>query len=216
MTIRDLPRDQSASTAAEFGLVLPLLMLLLFGIVDVGRWMWTYNQAEKAAQMGARFAIVGDGAAGSQASGTGIYASYVGTASLTQGDVIPASAFGKITCTGTVGTGGAITATCTCTTTPCPTLGTANSTAFTNVVNRMKMYLPSLTGANVTIEYSSSGLGYAGSPVLPDLSPLVTVKIGTPTPLQFRPLTILAIAPVNMPPFTTTLSAEDLSGSVSN
>ena len=210
MTIRDLARDQSASTAAEFGLVLPLLMLLLFGIVDVGRWMWTYNQAEKAAQMGARFAIV------TNYVSPGIGSSFVGTGGLTQGDVIPASAFGKITCTATVGGGGAVTATCTCTTTPCPTLGTADSTAFTNVVNRMKMYLPSLTAANVTIEYSSSGLGYAGSPVLPDLSPLVTVKIGTPTALQFRPLTILAIAPVNMPPVTTTLSAEDLSGSVSN
>ena len=216
MTAHKIVRDQSGSTAAEFGLTLPLLLLLLFGIIDVGRWIWTYNQAEKAAQMGARFAIVGDGASGDRASGTGIYASYVGASSLTQGDVIPPSAFGKITCTGTVGGGGAITATCTCTTTPCPGLGTANSTAFTNIVNRMKMYLPSLTGANVTVEYSSSGLGYAGSPILPDLSPLVTVKIGTPTALQFRPLTILAITPVNMPAFTTTLSAEDLSGSVSN
>jgi hypothetical protein len=80
----------------------------------------------------------------------------------------------------------------------------------------MKLFLPSVTAANVTVEYSSSGLGYAGSPILPDLSPLVTVKIGTPTALQFRPLTILAIKPVNMPSFTTTLSAEDLSGSVSN
>jgi hypothetical protein len=82
----------------------------------------------------------------------------------------------------------------------------------------MKMFLPSLTAANVTVEYSSSGLGYAGSPVLPDLSPLVTVKIGAApaTALQFRPLTILAISPVNMPSFTSTLSAEDLSGAVSN
>ena len=45
---------------------------------------------------------------------------------------------------------------------------------------------------------------------------LDTVKTGTPTPLQFRTLTIAAIAPVNMPPFHTTLSAESLSGSVSN
>jgi len=78
------------------------------------------------------------------------------------------------------------------------------------------MYLPRLAANQVTVEYSSSGLGYAGSPVLPDLSPLVTVKIGTPTALQFRPITILAITPVNMPAFTTTLSAEDLGGSVSN
>ena len=198
--------DQSGSSATEFALVLPLLILLLFGIIDAGRWLWTYNEAEKATQMGARFAIVANGVAGDAASGTGIYSSYIGS-TLTQGDVIPATAFGKITCTSSG---------CTCTTNPCPSLGTANTTAFNNIVARMKMFLPTITAANVTVEYSSSGLGYAGSPVLPDLSPMVTVKIGTPTALQFRPLTILAIKAVNMPPFTTTLSAEDLSGAVSN
>jgi hypothetical protein len=201
MTMRNFMRDQSGSTAAEFGLVLPLLLLLLFGIIDAGRWIWTYNQAEKATQMGARMAIV------TNMIEPGVGSSYVGVSGLTQGDVIPASAFGKISCTSTG---------CSCATTPCPTLGTENTTAFNAVVTRMKYFLPSLTAANVTIEYSSSGLGYAGSPVLPDLSPLVTVKIGTPTALQFRPLTILAIRPVNMPAFTTTLSAEDLSGAVSN
>jgi hypothetical protein len=201
MTVRSFMRDQSGSTAAEFGLVFPLLLLLLFGIIDGGRWIWTYNQAEKATQMGARMAIVTD------MIEPGVATSYVGVGGLTQGDVIPASAFGLVRCTSTG---------CTCVTTPCPTLGTENTTAFNTVVTRMKYFLPSLTAANVTVEYSSSGLGYAGSPVLPDLSPMVTVKIGTPTALQFRPLTILAIRPVNMPAFTTTLSAEDLSGAVSN
>jgi hypothetical protein len=201
MIVRKIARDQIGSTAAEFALVLPLLLLLLFGIIDAGRWIWTYNQAEKATQMGARMAIVTD------MISPGVGTSYVGVGGLTQGDVIPASAFGKITCTSTG---------CSCTTAPCPTLGTENTAAFNTVVTRMKYFLPSLTAANVTIEYSSSGLGYAGSPILPDLSPLVTIKIGTPTALQFRPLTILAITSVNMPPFTTTLSAEDLSGSVSN
>lgn len=201
MTARNFLRDRSGSSAAEFALVLPLLLILLFGIIDAGRWIWTYNQAEKATQMGARMAIVTD------VISPGISSSYVGVGGLTQGDVIPASAFGKITCTSTG---------CTCTTAPCPTLGTENTTAFNNVVTRMKYFLPSLTAANVTVEYSSSGLGYAGSPVLPDLSPMVTVKIGTPTALQFRPLTILAITSMNMPAFTTTLSAEDLSGAVSN
>jgi hypothetical protein len=201
MILVRISRDQSGSSAAEFALVLPLLLLLLFGIIDGGRWIWTYNQAEKATQMGARMAIVTDMVS------PGLSSSYVGVGGLTQGDVIPASAFGKITC---ISTG------CTCTTAPCPTLGTENTTAFNAVVTRMKYFLPSLEAANVTVEYSSSGLGYAGSPVLPDLSPMVTVKIGTPTALQFRPLTILAITSVNMPAFTTTLSAEDLSGAVSN
>ena len=205
--IRRLLNDRSAASAAEFALVLPLLLVLLFGIIDAGRFMWSYNRAEKAAQMGARFAVVGNGVAGDSGNGTGIYSSYVGTGGLTQGDVIPASAFGKITCTSSG---------CTCTVTPCPSLGSANTTAFNNIVARMRAFLPELSANNVTVEYSSSGLGYAGSPVLPDMSPLVTVKIGTPTPLQFTPLTTFTLATVNMPAFTTTLSAEDLSGAVSN
>ncbi len=39
-------------------MVLPLLILFLFGIIDVGRYMWTLNQVEKATQMGARMAVV--------------------------------------------------------------------------------------------------------------------------------------------------------------
>jgi Flp pilus assembly protein TadG len=202
MILRRLIRDRSASSVAEFAMVLPLLLVLLFGIIDAGRWMWTYNEAAKATQMGARFAVVTNYVA------PGIGTSYVGTGGLTQGDVIPASAFGKITCDTTNG--------CRCTTTPCPTVGTLDATAFNNIVARMKLFLPQLAANNVTIEYSSSGLGYAGSPVLPDLSPLVTVKIGTPTPLKFTPITTLALASMNMPSFTTTLSAEDLSGAVSN
>jgi hypothetical protein len=152
--------------------------------------------------MGARFAIVANPVT------SGLNSSYVGVGGLTQGDVIPPSAFGKVSCTDS---------SCTCATAPCPTLGTFTQQNFRNIVDRMRFFLPGLQYSNVTIEYSSSGLGYAGSPVLPDLSPMVTVKIGTPaSPLQFRPLTILAIRPVNMPPFTTTLSAEDLSGAVSN
>ena len=214
MTARKIIFDQSGSTAAEFGLVLPLLLLLLFGIIDVGRWMWTYNQAEKATQMGARLAVVAAGISGSATASppTGLYASYVGTGGLIQGDVVPASAFGKITCTG-AGSGASITASCTCTG-PCPTgATTANATAFKNIFDRMHMFLPQLTASNVTIEYSSSGLGYAGSPVLPDLSPLVTVKV---TGMTFKPLTILALTSMSMPNFTSTLSAEDISGAVSN
>ena len=194
--MRNLSRDQAGSSAAEFALVLPLLLLLMFGIIDAGRWMWTYNEAEKATQMGARMAVVTNFVSSS------IGTSYVGSCSpaLTQGDVIPADCFSTITCTST----------------GCDN-GTKDDAAFTTVVNRMKLFLPTLDEKNVTIQYSASGLGYAGSPVLPDVSPLVTVKIGNPaTPLVFTPITSLALVSMDMPSFTTTLSAEDLSGAVSN
>ena len=206
--MRGFIHDRRGASAAEFALVLPLLMLFLFGIIDVGRWMWTYNQAEKATQMGARMAVVTQYVAG------GLGGSYVGASSLTQGDLIPSTAFGKVACTNT---------SCSCAppngAPPCPPggVGTYNTAAFTNVVDRMKLFLPQVSAANVEIEYSSSGLGYAGNPNGPDVSPLVTVKIGNPaTPLQFTPITSLLLTSLTMPSFTTTLTAEDLSGSQSN
>jgi hypothetical protein len=207
MILHRLTRDQSGASAVEFAVVLPVLLIFLFGIIDAGRWMWTYNEAEKATQMGARFAIVADPVT------SGLNISFVGVSGLTQGDVIPASAFGKVTCTGS-GSGATVSVTCSCTTNPCPSgVTTATTTGFKNIVDRMRGFLPQLNYSNVSVEYSSSGLGYAGSPVLPDLSPLVTVKISN---LTFTPLTAFALVSMPMPSFTTTLTAEDLSGSVSN
>ena len=57
-TGRCLVADCRGASAAEFSLVLPLLILLLFGIIDAGRLLWEVNRAEKATQMGARYAIV--------------------------------------------------------------------------------------------------------------------------------------------------------------
>ncbi len=70
---KSLLRDRSAASAAEFALVLPLLLLFLFGIIDAGRFMWEYNKAEKATQVGVREAVVTDVIPGGLAT-----ASYVG------------------------------------------------------------------------------------------------------------------------------------------
>lgn len=195
--MRNLLRDRSGASAAEFALVLPLLLLFLFGIIDAGRWMWMYNEAEKAAQMGARMAVVTNPISSSMSD------SYVGACSpaLTQGDLIPSSCFSTPV---------------TCTSTGCSS-GTQDTATFNAIVSRMQLFLPAISASNVAVEYSGSGLGYAGNPNGPDISPLVTIKIGTPaTPLQFTPITSLLLATVNMPTFTTSLTAEDMSGSQSN
>jgi hypothetical protein len=77
----------------------------------------------------------------------------------------------------------------------------------------MRKFLPEITAGNVTLEYSPSGLGYAGDPNGPDVSPLVTVKL---TGVPFQPITAFLLANMTMPAFTTTLTAEDLSGAQSN
>jgi Flp pilus assembly protein TadG len=195
MNLRGLLDDRSAASAAEFALVLPLLLLFLFGIIDAGRWMWTYNQAETATQMGARFAVV------TTPVSSALGDSYLGacTPALTQGDLIPAGCFSTITCTSSSCSG-----------------GTEDVDAFNLILARMQSFLPQLTAANLTVEYSASGLGYAGNPNGPDISPLVTVKIGSPTPLQFTPITSFLLTSMDMPGFTATLTAEDLSGAQSN
>lgn len=59
MTRRRAPR-QRGTTAVEFALVLPLLCLLLFGMVEMGRLLWTWNAAVEATRLGARLAVVCD------------------------------------------------------------------------------------------------------------------------------------------------------------
>jgi hypothetical protein len=142
--------------------------------------------------MGARFAVVTNFVSSS------IGDSYVGSCSpaLVQGDPIPADCFSKITCTSS----------------GCDN-GTADTTAFDAIVARMHAFMPEIAASNVTVEYSPSGLGYAGDPGAADISPLVTVKLGD---LQFQPITTFLLTTMNMPTFTTTLTGEDLSGAVSN
>ena len=191
--------DSCGASAAEFALVLPLLLLFLLGIIDAGRYMWSVNRAEKAAQMGVRMAIVTRPIAPGITS-----ASYVGVSGLTQGDVIPSSAFGKITCTNSG---------CTCTTSPCPTIGTVNTADFTRIYDRVRLFLPEVAVGNVSVEYSSSGLGYAGDPNGADLAPLVTVRLSG---LTFRPIIFLAFANVGLPTVRSSLTFEDGAGTVSN
>lgn len=196
---RSLPLDRSGASAAEFAMVLPLLILFLFGIIDGGRYLWEVNQAEKATQVGARVAIV------TNVISTGLGTqSYVGIGGLTQGDPIPASALGTIMCTRTA---------CTCTGT-CPTsYATTDAAAFDAIVTRMSHMKPDLQADNVRIFYRGSGLGFAGDPNGMEIAPLVTVELNN---VQFRPITLFSAVAFNLPPFRTTLTAEDSSGNLSN
>lgn len=211
--IRHLQADMRASSAAEFALVLPLLLLFLFGIIDVGRLMWTWNHAEKATQMGVRYAVVTDPVP----SGLATF-SFVGTGSLTQGDVVPATAYGTMTCTNPTGTTAAPTGsvTCTCAGT-CPWGATAASGAtapFTRIYDHMHKFLAPMDPKNVSVSYKPSGLGFAGDPNGADISPIVTVEL---TGLTFQP-TLMQIfgASISLPSFSAALTMEDGQGSVSN
>jgi hypothetical protein len=196
---RRLHLDNRGSSAAEFAMVLPLLILFLFGIIDGGRYLWEVNKAEKATQAGARVAIVTDVVS----TGLGTQ-DYVGVGGLTQGDLIPASALGELTCTRTA---------CTCSGS-CPTgFAAADSASFDRIVTRMNYMKPDIAASNVKITYRGSGLGFAGDPNGMEIAPLVTVELNG---VQFRPLVLFNAVAFNLPAFRTTLTAEDSSGSVSN
>ena len=49
---------ERGASAVEFALVAPVFFLLIFGIVDFGLGIWTYNNLSQAVREGARYAIV--------------------------------------------------------------------------------------------------------------------------------------------------------------
>jgi len=52
-------RDERGQSSVEFALILPLLLLVLFGIVEFARAFNAYNDLNQMAAAGARFAAVG-------------------------------------------------------------------------------------------------------------------------------------------------------------
>ena len=209
---RKIPRvlsDQTASTAAEFAMVLPLLLLLTIGLIEAGRFMWTCNRAEKATQMGVRYAVATDIVPGGLVNYSFVGATRSDGTTITQGDAInDPSVFAGATCLSSSGT-----VTCTCDTSgSCPDLGTPNPTAFNDIVARMQLFMPELTADNVKIDYAYSGLGYAGDPNGIDVAPLVKVSLRD---IVFH-ARLLAGLNITLPAFSAALTLEDGQGSVAN
>jgi len=185
--------------AAEFALVLPLLLILMFLSIDGGRYLYNVNRIEKATQFGARFAVVTNPVASDLTS-----LNYVGTTvdgvTLTQGDRIPADALPAFTCNSTSCTGG-------------HTFDNAsNPQPFTAILSRMQLIMPELKPENVTITYAGSGLGYAGDPSGMQISPLVTVTVSG---LSWQPISGFLFLNASYPTVSATLTAEDSVGSES-
>jgi TadE-like protein len=200
--IKCLLHSKRASSAVEFALVLPLLLILLFGVIDGGRFLWEFNRAEKATQMGVRFAVVTDPVL----SNFNSY-SFAQTGEVPAGNSVGTNYFTSATCDQSA---------CTCVSSTggfCGTI-TRNGTAFQNIVQRMQYMYSPIAAADVQVIYKNVGLGFSGDPAGSDISPLVTVKLRN---LSFHPITCLVIpCSINMPDFSAALTAEDLNGTTAN
>ncbi|MXO86005.1 pilus assembly protein [Altererythrobacter aurantiacus] len=199
--LSDFARDEHGASAAEFALVLPIFLLFLLGILDVGLYAWNFNQTEKATQMGTRWAVATD----MVPSGLASY-SFAVNGGIPQGTVVPKTAFGGVTCTSTG---------CTCVG-QCATGLTPgfDSAAFTAIADRMRQFKGDIEDTDITIDYDWSGIGYAGDPNGPDVAPFVTVTVDG---LDFQPIsTLLFGADVGLPAVSHTLTAEDSQGTFAN
>ena len=192
-------RDTRAAAAAEFALIVPVLLIAIIGTIDVGRYAWAVAMSEKATQSGARFAVATDMVP------SGLYSySFATSGGLPAGTPVNATLFPGVTCDN---------AGCTCLGT-CNFPYTADSAVFNRLVTRMREINPDITAANVVVTYAWSGLGFAGDPNGPDVAPLTTVSLRN---MQFAPASTLIFAVnVNLPQFAYTLPMEDGSGTTSN
>lgn len=205
--VRRFLADCSAASAAEFALVLPAALLLLLGTIDVGRYAWVINEYEKATQMGARYAITTNVAANGLKTETYVgKTTCPGGTALKAGDKICAAALSATTCTK-----GA--ANCSCSGN-CLTDQSRNLAAVQNVIDRMRVFAPQIVEDNVQIIYRGSGLGFAGDPDKPEVSPFVTIRVAG---AQYAPITLSPLGgTVGLPDFNYTLTLEDGVGVISS
>lgn len=95
--IRRTARGQQGAAAVEMAIVLPLLLLLLFGLVDFGRMIQQQIQLTQAVREGARLGALNGTVADVQAQvaggvGGGVALTFAGTAVCSAGSTVGADA----------------------------------------------------------------------------------------------------------------------------
>jgi len=203
-------RNCSGSTAVEFALVLPLLIIFLLGIIAAGRLLYTWNQAEKATQMGVRFAAV------TSMVPQGIATHDFTTNGISPGETVSTAVFSHAEC---------VSGTCkNCAGSACGSFGNGlgyNDTNFKKIADWMARYFSRLNNnsgqtdySKIQIDYDNAGLGYVSDPSSPSISPLITVRLRNVT---FNPILLTVFgASIALPDFKATLTAEDSKGIYSN
>lgn len=196
--------DERGTAMAQFAIIAPFFFAFVLGTIEFGIAMRNYNSAAKAAEVGARLAAVSSPVSDDMLP-------FVLDDGLAAGEAFPAF---DVTCSG---------ATSSC------TQGAFNADAFNWIVTgsdgicgapftgRLGMcdFYGDVELENVTIQYAhdpdSGAPGYAGRPYGP--VPSITVRLtglslATPILGGFAG----GVLELNLPPFATTVTGEDLAG----
>ncbi len=215
---RKLAADRRGSISVENSIVFGLLIVLTVALIEFSVALWQWNTAEKATELGVRYAVQSDPVATAflnyDALSGGVF---------NPGDALTTTALAPFTVSCTSGT-------CSCSGPGCVkfiaglsagAVSDFDPIAFNAIITRMDGVFrgSDLDASNLTIEYSHVGMGFAGRPG-PDIVPVVTVRLIGVTfnfmvlsfirPLMFYGSEQPTTSGFPMPPFTATLSGEDL------
>ena len=217
--IARLARDEDGGPLVEVAIILPILILFLFGGVDFMNALYQWNAAAKAVEIGARIAAVSDPIA----SGLTSIADNALSSGLASGSPMPEF---TVECDGGE-------AACACTSGACDGMGAYSADAMGLIVYGragnsdctppasqyfagMCNLHPAIAPRYVTVVYKQTGLGYAGRSLGP--VPTITVSLNAPsskTKLPFK-FFFLPYAMLNIPQVTTTITGEALSASAAD
>ena len=197
---KDLVREQRGASMVEFAIIASLLFMVTGGIIDFSLAFYQWNNAVKAAQVGARLAAVSDPVSSDLKTLTGLEGGAL------PGDPFPA--FSRV-CNGASSScsGGTYDLAAMRTLiygrgqTTCGTLGADGYPGMCDVYSR-------IAPANVIVTYTQSGLGFAGRPG--GAVPTIKVQLtGINYSLVFIPI-MIGSATMPMPPISTTVTGEDM------
>ena len=71
MKLRKVRRREEAQSLAEFALILPMFLIMVFGVIDFGMGLRAYITLSSATREGARYGVVGNQAGTFTAGGVG-------------------------------------------------------------------------------------------------------------------------------------------------
>jgi Flp pilus assembly protein TadG len=199
-------RDQGGAVAVEFALVGGAFITILLGMMEFGTAYWQWNQATKALQLGVRLAAVSDPVSSDLKTLTGV------SSTVEEGDPMPY--FQRVCTVNSAGTG------------QCSNGGTYSAAAMRTIVYgrgntacpatpqrypAMCQIFPRITPQNLIVEYTQTGLGFAGRPGGP--VPSITLRL-TGIDFDFVVLNrLLGLTTIPMSGLSATATAEDMRGS---